>query len=81
MNKRVDPLALPDMTRREQQIIQTAVDEAVRLIAKAERWQVTLLQKALMGIADRCIVMSEEELADEIETSRIITGEPYDPAT
>jgi len=56
-----------NMTPREQQIIQAAVDEAVRLMVLSQKRQVGLLQSALKGIADRCTIMVEEELMDELD--------------
>jgi len=56
-----------NMTPREQQIIQAAVDEAVRLMVLSQKRQVGLLRGALKGIADRCTYMVEEELMDELD--------------
>jgi hypothetical protein len=56
-----------ELTGRERVVYQAAVDEALRLILRSQEHQIKLLVDALRGIADRCTIMADEELADELD--------------
>ncbi len=61
-------------TKREQEMIQAAVDESSRLMDVEHRYVAKMLQHILTGIADRCTIMAQEEFADEAEMGRNING-------